>query len=59
MAKIIEFKGDDLSCDCGNKPSLDGFFPCTATGELCEPVGTWEGHYKCASCGQIYLWEGQ
>lgn len=48
---------DDLTCRCGNRPYLDGFYPCLDDGTEVEPDadGPWDGaSYRCARCGQVH-----
>jgi hypothetical protein len=45
---------EDFTCKCGNNANDSGFYPCNREGIEVEPVNTWEGHYKCAACDQIY-----
>lgn len=46
---------DAWRCPCGNRPDLEGFFPCTDAGLYCEPTiwGGWTVHYRCDRCGRI------
>lgn len=53
MKNKITFDGDWATCECGNEPHLDGFYPCTAEGVWCEPTEGWEYHYWCARCDAV------
>jgi hypothetical protein len=46
---------DDFKCKCGNTTYLDGFETCNNQGQIVEPDTSWEGHYKCMTCNQIYI----
>ena len=46
---------EDAECVCGNMSNTDGFHPCNRDGEIVEPDNNWEGCYKCARCGKIYI----
>lgn len=46
---------EDAECACGNMSNTDGFHPCNKDGEIVEPDDNWEGCYKCARCGKIYI----
>lgn len=48
-------EADDWICICGNMPSTDGFYPCTADGVEVEPFPeTWSNDlYICARCTRI------
>ena len=55
--KIIDFDKDtELTCKCGNRADLYGFYTCLADGTYIEPelASEWNGLYKCDKCGQIY-----
>lgn len=55
MPGVHEFE----ECLCGNRPDMDGFYPCLGNGTVVEPVvaGSWDDEgrylYACASCGRI------
>lgn len=53
---IVFPDGVDLVCSCGNRPDLDGFYPCDDTGRHVEPVagGSWAGLYVCDVCGALF-----
>ena len=46
---------ENAECECGNMAHTDGFHPCNKDGEIVEPDNNWEGCYKCARCGKIYV----
>ena len=48
-------EADAWVCICGNMPHNQGFYPCTITGEDCEPDkdGPWKNLYRCDQCGRI------
>jgi hypothetical protein len=55
--KIFDFsKQDYMTCDCGNIPETDGFFPCDSNGNEMEPLlgSNWDSLYICARCKEIY-----
>lgn len=55
MLNMKKTMADWLVCECGNEPDRDGFYPCTTSGELCEPDNDWNGYaYLCAGCNTIY-----
>jgi hypothetical protein len=54
--KIVDYD-EDFTCECGNKSSLSGFYPCNDKGEYIEPTPEWEGFYKCDECNQVYLFK--
>lgn len=47
---------DAWVCLCGNRPDLEGFYPCTDAGVQCEPTA-WAGWlnnlYECDRCHRI------
>lgn len=47
---------EDLSCECGNKTYIDGFFPCDEFGIQIIPTkeNNWNGLYVCSRCGKIH-----
>lgn len=49
----IKGKGSAWVCVCGNRPELDGFYPCDMDGKEQEPDFSWEGFYLCAACGLV------
>lgn len=51
---ITYHKTEDLSCECGNEPDQDGFFPCNYKGERVEPVGNWDGTFICERCEALH-----
>jgi hypothetical protein len=46
---------DEWECVCGNRPRLEGFYPCNEQGEQVEPTpGDWTTDcYVCDRCGAI------
>lgn len=47
---------DGITCPCGNRPDLSGFYPSTLTGEAVEPTkdGPWdELTVICGDCGRL------
>ena len=46
---------DAWVCQCGNEPTINGFFPCDKDGdEMLPSMGSdWENHYVCFGCGRI------
>lgn len=52
--KTIKDFSDNFVCDCGNGSEKNGFQPCNAKGELVDPLPSWDNHYKCMECFQIY-----
>lgn len=60
MATIIGFSiHDHLTCECGNRGDLEGFYPCNAAGEYVEPTAElWpDPLYRCDKCGRLYRQE--
>ncbi len=58
MGTKIEVDADDPDawlCMCGNRPDLEGFYPCDESGMLEEPTQeTWtSGLYRCERCGRV------
>lgn len=53
MGKVNEY--GDLICECGNEPSIYGFYPCDIHGEEMEPLigSDWPGLYRCDKCKKI------
>jgi len=38
-------------CICGNRPDLEGFYPCDALGNEVDPSDQWDGvSYSCDRC---------
>lgn len=54
-SELAVLPNEDAKCECGNASHLDGFHPCNKNGEIVEPDNNWEGCYKCARCGKIYI----
>ncbi len=46
---------DVMTCDCGNEPGTDGFFPCDEEGLVVDPSPEdWTSNrYRCMRCGAI------
>lgn len=46
---------DAWVCVCGNRPTVEGFFPCDWSGEKLEPgLEPWpDALYLCGRCGRI------
>jgi hypothetical protein len=42
-------------CLCGNRPDLDGFYPCHQSGEIIGPTPIqWpSSYYRCDRCGRV------
>lgn len=57
VRQFVAREDDWLCCACGNRPDVDGFYPCLDDGTVVSPTvsGPWQGRlYVCASCGRIY-----
>ena len=57
---VTEIDGDWV-CTCGNRPDLDGFFPCLPDGTQVEPTrdSPWDGHtMTCDGCGTVFSTHG-
>jgi hypothetical protein len=56
MEIMIHIKAQYLTCDCGNIPEADGFFPCDVYGNEIEPTldSEWAGLYVCGACKKIH-----
>lgn len=53
--EYIDESDEEWCCVCGNRPWLEGFFPCDRQGEVVEPTKPdWDGlRYVCDRCGRI------
>lgn len=61
LAQVFVENIEDVTCECGNQPHMDGFYPCNSVGQpmhndMGNPSEDWTGEFHyCQACTKMIM----